>query len=93
MQYNSIDANALEHSRSALTCIEDLMRDLADETGTPKALLREHLDSARFYLHGSMPVEYRFSLGLARDLVPDLPDKGLRDRVMDFLQSQEHNTA
>lgn len=72
--------------------IKELMRDLAGETGTPEALRREHLESARFYLLGSMPDEYRFSLGLAKGILPDLHDKVLRDRVTDFLRSQEPHT-
>jgi len=69
------------------------MRNLEGETGTPEALLREHLESARFYLLGCMPVEYLFSLKLARDIVPHLRGKGLREVVMDFLQSQEPDTT
>jgi len=38
---------------------------------------------------GSMTQEYRFNLDLAKELVPDLEDKDLRDRVSDFLKSQE----
>ena len=80
------------HRASAIVHIEELMRDLARETGTPEALLREHLESARFYLLGCMPDEYRFSLRLARDVLPDLHNKSLRERVTDFLRNQDPDT-
>jgi hypothetical protein len=69
--------------------IEELMRDLPGETGTPEALLRERLEAARFYLLGCMHDEYRFNLGLVKNILPDLQDEVLRDRVTDFLRSQE----
>jgi hypothetical protein len=73
--------------------LEELVRDLAGEPGTPNALMREHLEAARFYLLGSMPHEYRLSLKLAKDLLPDIEDKGLQNRIADFLQSQESTSA
>jgi hypothetical protein len=68
--------------------LEQLVRDLAGEYGTPNALMREHLDAARFYLLGSMPAEYEFSLKLAADSLPDIEDKELQARVAGFLRSQ-----
>jgi hypothetical protein len=50
--------------------------------------MREHLDAARFYLLGSMPAEYEFSLKLAADSLPDIEDKELQARVAGFLRSQ-----
>ena len=68
--------------------IEELVRDLAGEYGTSNALTREHLEAARFYLLGSMPAEYEFSLKLAADSLPDVGDKELHARVAAFLRSQ-----
>ena len=69
--------------------IEELVRDLAGAESTLNALVREHLDAARFYLLGSMPAEYEFSLKLAADSLPDIEDKELQARVAAFLQSQK----
>jgi hypothetical protein len=69
--------------------IEELVRDLAGEQGTTNALMREHLEAARFYLLGSMPAEYEFSLKLAAETLPDIEDKELQARVAAFLRSQE----
>jgi len=69
--------------------IEELVRDLEDQSGTLNALLREHFDSARFYLLGSMPREYALELKLAEHLLPDIEDETIQTRVADFLRSQE----
>ena len=75
--------------QSDVAKLEDLVRDLTGEDGTPNALVREHLDAARFYLVGSMPAEYEFSLKLAADSLTDIEDKELRARVAAFLRSQK----
>src|SRR5260370_37522960 len=69
--------------------IEELMQHLAEEyePGMPSALLREHLEAARFYLLGGMPQEYHFTLELLKELLPDIEDKSLGARVADFLHS------
>jgi hypothetical protein len=69
--------------------IEQLTRDLEGESGTPNALMREHLESARFYLLGAMPSEYEFSLKLANDMLSDIEDPDLRARVGAFLRNQK----
>jgi len=73
---------------SDLARIEELTRELIGGDGTPRALLREHLEAARFYLHGAMPSEYQFNLGLIEGLLPELEDTKLRDRISEFLRSQ-----
>lgn len=55
--------------------------------------MREHLEAARFYLFGSMPHEYHFTLGLAKELLPDIEDRPLRAHLADFLHSQESDAA
>jgi hypothetical protein len=86
-----IDETGIAESRRKrdLANIEELIRDLAGEYDTPKALMRERLEAARFYLLGSMPSEYHFTLKLAADVLPDLEDKQLQARVAAFLRSQE----
>ena len=74
---------------SDVSYIEELVRDLVEKDCTPNALVREHLDAARFYLLGSMPAEYEFSLKLAADSLPDMEDKELQARVATFLQRQK----
>ena len=53
-------------------------------------LLREHLESARVYLAGSMPTEYELALSMASETLDDLPDEvrdpDLRSRIKAFLQ-------
>ena len=51
-----------QSSEETLAEIEELTRALDGQSGTPTGLMREHLEAARFYLLGSMPSEYEFSL-------------------------------
>ena len=71
-----------------IACLEELMRDLPGESGTANGLMREHLEQARFYLIGSMPQEYRFTLGLAEQFLPEIEGQELRTRIASFLHSQ-----
>jgi hypothetical protein len=60
-----------------------------DEAANPASdLLREHLESARICLLGSMPVEYWCDLKLAREWLNRIPDKDLRGRLEQFLHQQ-----
>ena len=68
--------------------LEELARELAGGDDSPRGLLREHLQAARFYLLGAMPSEYQFSLGLAEELLPEIEEKNLQDRLREFLRSQ-----
>jgi hypothetical protein len=90
-QCNDADTSDSERTRDAAR-LEELVRDLADRPGAI-ALMREHLEAARSYLLGSMPHEYSFNLKLAKDLLPDIDDKGLQTRVADFLRSQKSKIA
>ena len=65
--------------------LNQLLSEFSDQPDTLSALLREHLDAARFYLLGSMPHEYQFELKLAEDLLPSIEDETLQARVADFL--------
>ena len=84
---NETDDFTSEHARDA-SVLEELVRDLEGGSGA-SALMREHLEAARCYLLGSMPIEYNFNLKLAKQLLPDIEDKRFRARVDDFLRSQE----
>jgi hypothetical protein len=65
--------------------IEGLIRALEGESGTPNGFMREHLESARFYLLGAMPSEYEFNLQLAHAMLTDIEDKELQSRLAAFL--------
>src|SRR5436190_9523216 len=49
-----------------LNHIEQFVLDLEKQPGATNALMREHLDAARFYRTGAMPQEYNFNLKLAQ---------------------------
>lgn len=72
-----------------VTRIEELLRDLTGEPDTVNGYMREHLEQARFYLLGSMPQAYRLNLKLARELLPEIGDRSLRDRIAGFLDEQQ----
>jgi len=76
-----------------LARIDELVRDLGEGDGTPNAMIREHLEAARFYLLGSMPAEYQLNLELAEGLVSDLDDENLQGRIREFLRSQRSTPA
>jgi hypothetical protein len=69
--------------------IDELIRDLDGDERSPKGLVREHLEAARFYLIGSMPLEYQFNLKLTEELLPQIGDQGLQTRIDRFLRSQK----
>jgi hypothetical protein len=72
-----------------VTRIEALLRDLNGKSDTPDGFMREHLEQARFYLLGSMPEEYRLNLKLARELLPEIEDRSLRDRIAAILDDRQ----
>ena len=74
---------------AALARIEELIRDLNGETGSYDELMREHLEEARFYLLGSMPLEYQATLELARGALPSIENRDLRERIGGFLRDQQ----
>jgi hypothetical protein len=69
-------ASETEHSNSRrerdVARLADLVRDLSSLPNTPEALIREHLDAARFCLQGSMPEEYALDLKLVKQVLPDI---------------------
>jgi len=68
--------------------LEELVQDLQGRDGA-YSLMREHLEAARVYLVGSMPREYEFSLKLVEELLPDIGDKTVHDRIDNLLGRQK----
>jgi hypothetical protein len=66
--------------------VEDLIRDLSENSGLHSALMREHLEEARFYLLGSMPAEYALTTELAGKILPEIQDPDLHKRIEEFLR-------
>ena len=64
-----------------LAQLDGFISQLAKDTEPQCDLLREHLVSAREYLLGAMPVEYRFNLELASGTLNGVDDKDVRDRL------------
>ena len=94
MTQPSNESGGSETRRSSqLARIEELVRDLVGGDDTPRGLMREHLEAARFYLLGAMPSEYQFNLDLAEGLLSELDDKELQDRIRAFLRSQRSAVA
>lgn len=78
-----------DHYSDDLVQIEQFILDLEDKPGENNAVMRERLESARFYLTGSMPQEYDFTLGLARQVLPDVESQDVQQRLAEFLRGQE----
>lgn len=71
-----------------LAQLDGFLSELAKETEAQCELLREHLESAREYLLGAMPVEYRFNLKLAGETLNGVEDDNLRHRLRAFIQRE-----
>jgi hypothetical protein len=71
-----------------LSRLEQLLLELEQQHGPSYSLMREHLGAARFYRIGAMPQEYEMNLKLATEVLPEIPDAGLRSRIGEFLRSQ-----
>jgi hypothetical protein len=69
--------------------LDDLLVDLGKENESQCELLREHLESARVYLVGLMPVEYAFSLKMAAEALNCVSDHDLRARLEHFIHGSE----
>jgi len=71
-----------------LDTIDELLGALNAVEDPSCALLLEHLESARFYGSGAMPLEYRMSLAMAREQLYCLSDRPLRARASDFIRRE-----
>jgi hypothetical protein len=74
---------------AALARIEELIRELTGGPGSYDDLMREHLEEARFYLLGCMPLEYKVTLEIARETLPAIENRDLRERIGEFLRVQQ----
>ncbi len=70
--------------------LDEFLEELGAETEAQCELLREHLESARTYLVGSMPAEFELNLQMARDALNCVSNQELRSLLEDFIQS--HST-
>ena len=73
-----------------LTRLDGILNELGQPNEVQCELLRAHLESARAYLLGAMPVEYRLSLQMAGASVNAVADDDLCERICEFLQSRPH---
>ena len=65
--------------------IDAVIDEMSDPAESQCELLREHLESARHYLLGSMPVEYKLSLQLASQALDCISDEDRRGRVREAI--------
>jgi hypothetical protein len=72
--------------------LNELLLKLSTGTEPQNTLLLEHLESARFYLSGAMPREYRMTLTMARKQLSSIDNDGIRARVDDFIREQLHDS-
>ena len=77
----------MTRTENQVASIEELIVGLPDECGTPEGYMREHLETIRFYLIGSMPEECTLTRNIARDLLPEIADADRRKRIGEFLSS------
>jgi len=73
--------------REELARLDEAIAGLDVRLDTPQGLMREHLMSARSYLIGAMPEEYRMTLGMAKEYLPQLEDTLLKSRIEAFLKT------
>jgi len=69
-----------------LAVLDGLLEALGKETEPRCKVLREHLESARFFLVGLMPDEYALSLKMADESLDCVSDHDLRARIMNFVR-------
>jgi hypothetical protein len=68
--------------------LNELVLELTRGGETGCAMLLEHLESARFYLSGAMPAEYRMSLAMAREELGCLGNDDTRVHARDFIEAE-----
>ena len=71
-----------------LARLDEILKQLDKGTEDDCDLLREHLQSARASLVGSMPAEYALSLNMAGEALNCVSDETLRTRIQDFIQGR-----
>jgi len=72
--------------RAQLERLDEILAFLADAPETEAVIsAREHLQSARSYLLGAMPVELELSLAMAEAAISDVDDHRLRQKALHML--------
>jgi len=71
-----------------LARLDEILEQLDPDKQSDCELLREHLQSARASLVGSMPAEYALSLNMAADSLNCISDQTLRARIQNFIQGK-----
>ena len=71
--------------RTDITRLDTAIDEMSDPSESQCELLREHLESARYYLFGGMPQEYRLSLQLANEALDCISNHERRDRVKQLI--------
>jgi len=93
-----LEGRLQETTAEALMPKVDTSKDLAEldklleeltEAESQCELLQEHLEGARTYLLGAMPIEYGLSLKMADESLNCVSNRSLRARIEHFIQSQE----
>jgi hypothetical protein len=79
------------HAESAVARIESFIAALEKEPPGRCALLREHLDAAKFYALGAMPDEYRLNLKLANQSLDCVGEEKLRKELSEFVDRELAN--
>jgi len=80
--------NVANHNTDSLESLSALTRDLSG-SGDAIELMHEHLEAARSSKLGAMRDEYLFNLKLAKQLLPEVDDPYMRERIHKFLRSVE----
>jgi len=75
-----------------LARLDAILEELSKETEAQCELLREHLESARASLVGSMPAEYALNLNMAGEALNCIADPKLRERIQDFIQGKSSSS-
>jgi hypothetical protein len=71
-----------------LAQLDEILKEIDKGTTVDCDLLREHLQSARTSLIGSMPAEYALSLNMAADALHCVSDQTMRTCIQDFIQGR-----
>lgn len=65
--------------------LDHVIDEVSDPRYSQCELLREHLEAARAYVMGDMPVEYRLTLRLAMEALDCITDHADRHHIKDTL--------
>jgi hypothetical protein len=83
------EGKAVDIKDRELTILDEILQEISDRTDDADILMREHLETARYYRVGAMPDEYHFNLGLIKKLLPKIQDRQLHSKIADFLRMEQ----